>query len=247
MIKEKRDCVKKVILRYTFIVACLFGIAIGIIVIQDFKQEALLEKEVTDMDILMNQNYINDILIERKINTYVTTGDYLEVEKAVKTFYQDVYECFKEINEILYDQNIVNLLTIYNFKKDGPAFDTSLKFIEEKKGRLVDLEEEATQLFTEEHIMNYIKEKKLDSYYEKYYHDLLFGEDDYQTDESIKESIKKLIDVLDKIKNVLNFLKENEKGWKIEHDQINFATEELEQEYIRLLNIIALDDEGIAI
>ncbi len=238
---------KKVFLRYAFIVACLFGIAVGIVVIQDFKQEALLEEEIAAMDILMNQDYINDILIEKKINTYVTTGDYLEVEKAVKTFYQDVYECYKEINEILYDQNIVNLLTIYNFKKDGPAFESSLKFIEEKKSRLKNLEEETTILFTETHIMNYIKEKKLDSYYEDYYHDLMFGKGEYQPDESLKESVKDLTDVLDKIKNILNFLKENENGWKIEYDQIYFATEELENEYIRLINVLSLDDEGIEI
>lgn len=189
---------KKVFLRYAFIVACLFGIAVGIVVIQDFKQEALLKEEIAAMDILMNQDYINDILIEKKINTYVTTGDYLEVEKAVKTFYQDVYECYKEINEILYDQNIVNLLTIYNFKKDGPAFESSLKFIEEKKSRLKNLEEETTILFTETHIMNYIKEKKLDSYYEDYYHDLMFGKGEYQPDESLKESVKDLTDVLDR-------------------------------------------------
>lgn len=238
---------KKVFLRYAFIVACLFGIAVGIVVIQDFKQEALLKEEIAAMDILMNQDYINDILIEKKINTYVTTGDYLEVEKAVKTFYQDVYECYKEINEILYDQNIVNLLTIYNFKKDGPAFESSLKFIEEKKSRLKNLEEETTILFTETHIMNYIKEKKLDSYYEDYYHDLMFGKGEYQPDESLKESVKDLTDVLDKIKNILNFLKENENGWKIEYDQIYFATEELENEYIRLINVLSLDDEGIEI
>lgn len=238
---------KKVFLRYAFIVACLFGIAVGIVVIQDFKQEALLEEEIAAMDILMNQDYINDILIEKKINTYVTTGDYLEVEKAVKTFYQDVYECYKEINEILYDQNIVNLLTIYNFKKDGPAFESSLKFIEKKKSRLKNLEEETTILFTETHIMNYIKEKKLDSYYEDYYHDLMFGKGEYQPDESLKESVKDLTDVLDKIKNILNFLKENENGWKIEYDQIYFSTEELENEYIRLINVLSLDDEGIEI
>ncbi len=237
----------KTIIRYIFTVFLFFAVLFGFMIAKNFQQERILEEELLEIENLANQTYFNDILFQRKLNRYVTTGYYRVVEQAIKTYYIDVYQCYSEMNDIMNDQNIVSLVSTENYRSDGPEFVKSFQYINEKKDRLKELKELDKILFTRDYIMSYITDKDLDDYYVNYYEELMIDVLNLEISSDIQSYLDYTIDILDKIGNILNFLAENKDDWSLVYENIYFNTEELEKEYIRLISLLIYDEGSVSL
>ena len=72
-----------IILAIIFIIMFL----IGVMVVKDLKEEDKLRDDISSINELINSDNLDDKLINKKLKTYVTTGDNLSLEKAVKRYY----------------------------------------------------------------------------------------------------------------------------------------------------------------
>ena len=54
------------------------------------------------------------------LNITVTKDDYKKVEKAYKKYITDIYNNIIDINNVINDEELTKVLTVENYKNDGP-------------------------------------------------------------------------------------------------------------------------------
>ncbi len=223
-----------IILGGILVVILLIG---AFFIFKDLKQEAALEKEMQAVYDITEEKDFDIKKLRKKLNTNVSKGDYLVVEKAIKKYLSDVFDTYEKTMQTLNDQQLVNLLSIENYKKDGPNFIDSKKYIQTTKTNLTEYKDQFIKYLTEETIISYIEGKKLDSYYIDFYKKLSvdLDEDMEEVKTELEQSINEIIQLLDKANEVLNFLEKNKANWKIENNQLYLQTDALVEEYNRLL------------
>ena len=121
-----------IILAIIFIIMFL----IGVMVVKDLKEEDKLRDDISSINELINSDNPDDKLINKKLKTYVTTGDNLSLEKAVKRYYLDSYDLVKKYNNIVNVEKISNLVSINNFMFDGKDFNISKNYINDINNNL---------------------------------------------------------------------------------------------------------------
>ena len=109
---------KKIIILVVVILSIIllaFTVILFTSVKKDLKIESNLTKEITELNLLIENNDTSNI--NTRLNTITTSGDYVLVEKAAKNYLKDKEKLFKEMYEILDNSdNIENLLMIDNIK-----------------------------------------------------------------------------------------------------------------------------------
>ena len=125
---------KKKMIIIVIILLILLIIIGGIIfitgIISDLKQENILKAELAEISELSNEENIDKEKINQKLNNRITTGDYLKVENASKTYLSDMLNNIIKITDILNSNKIENILTIENYKEDGPEFKNTKEYLE---------------------------------------------------------------------------------------------------------------------
>ena len=201
---------KKKILIIVGSIILAFAILIGYFVVQDFKQEDLL-KEGLDSISEIAYDYSKHDEIEKMLNRTVTKDDYKKVEKAYKKYITDIYNNIIDINNVINDEELTKVLTVENYKNDGPSFIITKSYLNKAM-------------------------KDLDSYYVDFYKNEIVG--DIETEKNnttVKESIESIISLLNASYNVIDYLSNNKASWTIENDTILFDTEKDLNEYNELL------------
>ena len=211
-------------------------IAIGIGLYHDFKQESELISECEQIKELTNEENIDTEKINEMLTRRISDGDYLQVENALKEYLTARFQSITKISEILNNEKLENILTIDNYKNDGPEFVTTKEYIENTKQELQELKNRYEELFTEETIMSYINNKSLDSYYVDFYKQELVGNPEESKDNTVEHNIDGIITILDNYNSVIDFLITNKNSWKIEGENIVFANEELSNKFLEIVN-----------
>lgn len=211
-------------------------IAIGIGLYHDFKQESELISECEQIKELTNEENIDTEKINEMLTRRISDGDYLQVENALKEYLTSRFQNITKISEILNNEKLENILTIDNYKNDGPEFVTTKEYIENTKQELQELKNRYEELFTEETIMSYINNKSLDSYYVDFYKKELIGNPEESKDNTVEHNIDGIITILDSYNSVIDFLITNKNSWKIEGENIVFANEELSNKFLEIVN-----------
>ena len=227
---------KKIWIAIGIVVAVIAG-AIAYMVVSDIKQEQKLMEEFEYVDgLVAKEENETDEIKEALGRTVTKRGDYLKTEKAYKQYLTDVYENMQKMTDILDDEKIEKSLTVQNYKEDGPEFTETKKYLAETKQSLEEGKNKFYELLTEEGAMKYIKDQGVDSYYEDIYNKEIKGyiNSEENQDETVKDAINDVIDVLTVSEKIINFLSENKGSWEIEDDSIVFDTEKLSDEYEKL-------------
>lgn len=211
-------------------------IAIGIGLYHDFKQESELISECEQIKELTNEENIDTEKINEMLTRRISDGDYLQVENALKEYLTARFQNITKISEILNNEKLENILTIDNYKNDGPEFVTTKEYIENTKQELQELKNRYEELFTEETLMSYINNKSLDSYYVDFYKQELIGNQEESKDNNVEHNIDGIITILDSYNSVIDFLITNKNSWKIEGENIVFANEELSNKFLEIVN-----------
>ena len=107
---------KKAIIGVIIAIVLVAVVGIGILVVNDFRQEDILRQEMLEFENLTRAENIDLDQIDQKIREIKTTGDYGVLEKAMKDYLADVVNASVNIANVLNDERIVNALTPENYQ-----------------------------------------------------------------------------------------------------------------------------------
>lgn len=223
----------------TLVVVIALVLIVGIIAIglyNDFKQEGELISECKEIMDLSNAENLDTEKINEMLTRRISAEEYLQVEDALKEYLTARFQNVTRITEILNNEKLENILTIDNYKNDGPEFATTKEYIENTKQELQDLKKRYEELFTEETVMSYINNKNLDSYYVDFYKQELIGNLEKSKDNIVEHEIDGIITILNSYNSVIDFLITNKNSWKIEGENIVFANQESSEKFLELIN-----------
>lgn len=220
------------------IILVLLGI-FGYMVVDEMNQTNKLIIEVGEVSQMFNQTSLDYEIIEQKLSTNVSKGDYLVVEKAVKQYLSDALASMKELQSVVDDDRITTLLTIDNYAEDGPDFVNTKEYIQNTRTALENLKNEFISYTTQEKMDEYISDKGLDEYYIELYNELMGGDEIMQADiEELESSLDSIINMLNNTDVVIDFLIENKDSWELQGENIVFFSNDLVNEYNELTSNI---------
>ncbi len=210
----------------------------AVMIVKDLKQEEKLTNEINSLSDLMDSFPLKYDEIDTKLNQTVTTGSYYEVETAVKAYMSDFVTTVKQLDDLLDEDNIANVLSSSNMKKDGPNFTETKKYLKESKETLDKVSSELSNFFTEEKAMSYIKDKQLDDYSIELYKKYSIESDSSSIEQDKKEitdTLNQLKTLFDKQQEIIDFLVKNKRSWKVEDDNLVFYSQSLSNQYNKLI------------
>lgn len=224
-------------LKIILFIALFIVIIISSLIIWDLIQENKLNEELEYISELTNAEKIDVEEIYKVLNRTITKGDYKEVEKSFKNYLKDNFDNTLKIADILNDENLVNILTIENYLKDGKDFIKSKQYINDTKNKLNEYKNTYLEFFTEEKAMSYINDKNLDKYYIELYKKEYVGDIEHDNGtEEVEKSLNEILDMLNIYEEVINILSNNQNAWEIVGENIVFDDTELSNKYDELIN-----------
>lgn len=234
------DNMKKKTLIICIVVCVLLGVGSILLYFgyKNIKAENDLRKEV---DFISNMSADNYEESKKRLETYVSSGEYLVVEKAVKKYMLDVLNTYNDFNIIMKDEKITNILSIENLKNDGPDFKDTKVYMENTKKKVIEIKDKFSDYLNEKIIMDYIKNENLSESKVKLYKDLTLGkENDFEsTKKELETAIDNLVELFNKEEKVIDFLTKNQSNYEIKDGTVYFYEDELVSEYNSLLKDIS--------
>lgn len=230
---DKEDIPKTNKINIILICIIIIGlVGVGLVFVRNSQEKKLntISKELT-IDNAINDN------IDSNIHTIFI---YSKVEKALKDYYIRYGKDYNKINSIMEESELINILSINNYKDDGPEFNVSFDYINKKKKEFDKYIDDLMKISTEEYINSYIEKYTKFGYSKKLYKDIIDRkklintlESKYGENKRYKEKVDKQFDG---VIETLEFLKENKDNWKIESNVIKFNKSELLEQYNKLIS-----------
>ena len=214
-----------------FVIAAIF---FGSVIFYSVNQELKIENNLSEIDYLVNYDMfdprINDLL-----NNYVSSGDYLVVEKATKEYLKDILYYARRIDELNDNEEFIMVLSMENFYGDMPEFNDSLRIISDVSLEITDIQENFVNLLQEDVVLSYLNDN-IFSYYKDYYKELIFDADSIEDDAlTIESNLDFVLSVLDLYEEFYTFLSDNKDDWIVDGEYIYFSNTDLEEEYLDIL------------
>ncbi len=217
----------------------IFAIGVGFFTVENLKNEKLLNAELEELDYLFNNYDLNYNEIDKKLNNYVTTDDYLTVEKAMKDYWKEIVKNCRRLEEIYNNQDLYLVLSFDNFYSDSPNFMFSQNIIDTSITQLQDVKNNLAYLFDKNTILSFIDEYELDKFYIDYYKDLMIDEDTIvDSRKEIENSIDYTINALKIYQELFKLLQDNQNSWYLYGDYIYFDDDNVLNKYNELLDLI---------
>lgn len=217
----------------------VFAFAVGFFVITGIKEEVTLENEFSAIEDLIDNSSIDNTQIDYMLNNFVTTGDYLNVEKAIKDYLEDLLVECRRLDNIFQSQDLTNVLSLYNFDADAPYFYESQNIIENYYQELKNIKTNLINLLDADSIISYAEAYQLQDYYLDYFKTLIIDENMLNTNRNdIENSLDYALNTLDIYKELFELLSNNVDSWTMDEDYIYFDNDNLLEEYNRLIEII---------
>lgn len=225
---------KKFFIVFLLLLFCSF-VFVGYQVVNDKLQEQKLKEEIQQLAKL-------DITKDNYKRKMQTTGDFAIVEKAIKDYLVEFSLSTQTMARMLQSEEAMSLLSATNYQQDGPEFLVSYEYVQKVKKNFNKEIDKLILACDKEAIMKPISQYNLSDYYVSLYESLMFEDtvqSDLQEGKSSLENTKVQINALfDGSLEVFSFLKANASSWKIEDNQIMFATNELVDQYNILISKI---------
>jgi hypothetical protein len=143
------------------------------------------------------------------------------------------------IKKVSTDKQLVDILSVNNYKTDGPKFEKSLKYLTDTLDSYNKDSDSLIKMSDKKYLNDYIKNYTKSNKYIKLYKEIINDEKVYEKVDNIteleanKKSVNNTIKVSSK---VLEFLRDNAKKWKIEDNMIKFNNYKLLDKYDAYLN-----------
>ena len=222
---------------YTLIVT--FLAIVGYYVYDGLKTEKMLDDEFSKIEYIINRDGISNNTLDIMLNNYVSDGEYLQVEMAIKNYFKDFLNECRRLEDLYTNYELNRVLYLDNFDEDAPYFETSKKIITDAQVDFTSIQKNLTDYFSKEKIMSYINDYDLSWYYVDYYENMTIDENIIdENKEEIDSSIEYVLAVLNAYNNYFTFLSDNADYWSIDEEYIYFDNGDLLEEYNHLLDII---------
>ncbi len=214
-----------------FVIAAIF---FGSVIFYSVNQELKIENNLSEIDYLVNYDMF-DPRIDDLLNNYVSSGDYLVVEKATKEYLKDILYYARRIDELNDNEEFIMVLSMENFYSDMPEFNDSLRIISDVSLEITDIQENFVNLLQENVVLSYLNDN-IFSYYKDYYKELIFDADSIEDDAlTIESNLDFVLSVLDLYEEFYTFLSDNKDDWIVDGEYIYFSNTDLEEEYLDIL------------
>ena len=214
-----------------FVIAAIF---FGSVIFYSVNQELKIENNLSEIDYLVNYDMF-DPRIDDLLNNYVSSGDYLVVEKATKEYLKDILYYARRIDELNDNEEFIMVLSMENFYGDMPEFNDSLRIIADVSLEITDIQENFVNLLQEDVVLSYLDDN-IFSYYKDYYKDLIFDADSIEDDAlTVESNLDFVLSVLDLYEEFYTFLSDNKDDWIVDGEYIYFSNTDLEEEYLDIL------------
>ena len=232
---------KKVVITIVLIIVIILLVAGGFIFYHG-NQTGKLIAEVNKMSEVQMMNE-DGSLVENPIDMEIkTTGSYAVVEKTFKDYMNEIITDTQELANTLDEDKIMNLVSIENLKEDGPDFTKSKEEIATMKESISSYVTNMENVANEESLLARIEDKDVGEYYKELYRQLATDEESGASlkvaIEELKTNEEELVQGLDDLNSILNFLSENKNEWQIEENQIVFTTQSAYEEYSELMKTL---------
>lgn len=227
------------------IIGTLLSIFIALVtyfVIRDFKEEKKLRNDIIEINDMINSEKKDFKVIKKRLKTYITTGDNLKLEKAVKEYYIDSVNLIEEFDKIYDEEKLSSILTISNFVMDGKDFAISKNYLSNVNDNLDNYRKRVNKQLSNKKIMSYYNKYKLDSYYEELFNYLINNFSYFGTESSFDKEIDDIKNFVKSIDNVIAFLIDNKDYWNIVNYNIEFKNNEKLKEFELLISNVTIDD-----
>lgn len=214
-----------------FVIAAIF---FGSVIFYSVNQELKIENNLSEIDYLVNYDMF-DPRIDDLLNNYVSSGNYLVVEKATKEYLKDIIYYARRIDELNDNEEFIMVLSMENFYSDMPEFNDSLRIIADVSLEITDIQENFVNLLQEDVVLSYLDDN-IFSYYKDYYKDLIFDADSIEDDAlTVESNLDFVLSVLDLYEEFYTFLSDNKDDWIVDGEYIYFSNTDLEEEYLDIL------------
>lgn len=221
----KKNKVLKIVLIVILVIAVLVG---GYFFVNERTQIAKINEEVDKINTTLE--------IDQEIKT---TGKYAEVEKGVKDYLTEYKNSVKELNDLYETNEYKNILTIASYEADKPEFNASLELLNKVKIAQENTKNKITEMANEENIAKKADELGLTGKYKTTFINIIKIQDEAKKIANGIENDKQLVG---KIEELINILKNNPSKWTIKGNQVQFYDQELLNQYNSItteLNTIA--------
>ena len=170
-----------------------------------------------------------------------TKKNYAIVEKSIKEYISNLKNIYVEIEELNNGVNPNNIFTAQNMQdKDLKEIEDIIKEYKEKSQNCIS---ELEEMLTEEKISENITKNNISSrraYYTGLYNTVMLNDVMKKQYNSLEEKVKDekslLIEKINKIDKIREFLEDNKDSWTIKDDKIQFTNLNRMTEYYNLLN-----------
>ena len=211
---------------YFIIVLIVILIIIGIYILSCRVNENVLRKEIKEV-------VSKDVDYDYKTDCKSRFG-YCDIEEAIKAYMSEYSRRLKRIRNISKDEKISNVLTVNNYKTDGPLFKESLEYLDNSLKEYDTNVDMLIKMSDKKYLKNYIKLYTKDKKYIKLYKEIIDDLKVYDEVDNINELKANKINIDNTINTsieILNFLKTNQKKWKIDNNLIKFNDHNLLTKY----------------
>ena len=181
-----------------------------------------------------NNNYIKEISQQKLSKTKNNTI----LENAIEEFSKDYSETIDKSIKSIKDEKYTNLLTATNYQSDGPSFNNSLNYINEKTKEIESIKKDLNSIINKTYYTKYIKEKTTNPKIIKRYNTIIKNIINKNDINTINNDFASLNEILKVSNDILIFLGRNNTTWHIENNEIIFTNQEIKTEYENSVNKI---------
>lgn len=157
-----------------------------------------------------------------------TTGKYGEVEKGVKEYLTEYRNTVEQLNNMYNTDEYKNILTTSNYEADKPDFNSSLELINNIREKQESTKNKITEMVKQENIEKRADELGLQGKYKTTFVDIIKVQDEAN---EIAEGIEEDKQIVNKIEEIINILKNNPTKWVIKGSQVQFYDQDLLNQY----------------
>lgn len=216
---------------------------VAFLVIRNFMTDGKVQREIKEIyNLIYNSDEETYDLetIYTKLDDVVSNDGYAIVEIVAKDYLSDVFDKILELEDIINDERMNNVLTVTNYKEDGPNFTDTINYLDETKQKVLNLKASMLGDLEVNTIMSYIINEDLEESYIDLYGTLEFAKESNinKNKENIESAVDSFVSQIEGMENVIDFLIENKNEWEINDDMIVFDDTSLSNEYNDMISSI---------
>lgn len=200
---------------------------------EDEEQVSILDTEVENInELIETETTIDDESLEIK-----TTGDYAVVESTIKEHMKEWQEIANECSMLLEGKGLEDVLTIEDIQQNDENFSLSKQKIASQRERVQTDYQKYEEFFDIDKTWQKIEGKDIPDYYKELYKSYFQNNDTLEQQKlKVENQKQKLLEELDILDSMADFLSKTKNDWRIENNIVTFNTQENYNQYTSLLD-----------